>query len=115
MLTVTYYKIANRWYLDLPSYAKRGNPDDLEIMGGAYDLLELCAEGRSTIKALIATKPFEGADVATLTGTSGDQTGAYYHIATYKGKVVNLEIWIGDLIYRFKAALPQKIYGKVID
>lgn len=115
MFTVTYYKIAGRWYLDSPDYLERGgNPDNLERIGGVYDLLEQAAQGRSSVQLALDTKPFEGAEEAVLSEPSGAHTGAHYLLHSINGQRVDIEIWINELIYFYHDELPTKIYGKFI-
>jgi len=113
MLTVNFYKIANRWYLDNPEYvAMGGTPDSLECIGSLADLLELAAAGKSAVQLVLHTEPFEGADEAVLTNTSGEQSGAYYHVTILNGQEVEAEVWVNQLIYYYYPELPKKIYGK---
>jgi hypothetical protein len=115
MLTAKYYKIANKWYFDYPQYIEDGgNPDNLERIGGMHDLLEFVAEGKSTVTLLLDFEPFEGADEGVLVASSGGNTGAYYQLHKLKGEVVDLEIWVDELIYLKNMELPEKIYGKPI-
>lgn len=81
MLHFIYYKIAGRWYLDLPDYLEQGGaPEDLERDGSLKDLLERVAQGKSSVHLVLDTHPFEGAEEAMLIGESGDHSGAYYLI-----------------------------------
>jgi hypothetical protein len=113
MFTVTYYKIAGRWYLDNPDYLEKGgNPDNLERIGVVYDLLEQAAQGRSSVQLVLDTKPFEGAEEAVLIESSGAHTGAHYLLHSISGQRVDLEIWINELIYHYHDELPPTIYGK---
>lgn len=115
MLTVTYYKIGGRWYLDAPEYLKEGgNPDALERIGNTYDLLEYAALGRSSVQLLLHTEPFEGAEEAILVESTGEKSGGRYWLHTFKGQVVDIELWINELIYHYHKELPAKIYGKVL-
>lgn len=115
MFIATYYKIGASWFLDHPEYLENeGDIEDLERIGGFHDFLELAANGSSTVHLQIDYQPFEGADVARLSGTSGDQSGAYYLIPTFHGKPVNIEVWINNMIYMNQKQLPEKIYFKVL-
>jgi hypothetical protein len=116
MYTVTYYKMGNRWFLDLPDYINQGgDPSDLERFGSFHDFLELAAEGEATIAFQMDTEPFEGADVLELTGTSGGRTGGYYHLHSFNGKPVDIELWFNSVIYSGQNELPKRIYLKRIE
>ena len=64
MYTVTYYKLGNAWFLDLPEYT--GPSADLERVGSFHDFLELAARGQTTLVFHVDTKPFQDADVMQL-------------------------------------------------
>ena len=113
MYTVSYYKIAGRWYLDAPEYLEKGgNPDALERIGAFHDLLELAAEGASSVDFLMDTEPFEGADRCELSGSSGGDTGGYYCIHRFREQVLDFEIWLNTMIYMETTELPKTIYFK---
>jgi hypothetical protein len=115
MYTVTYYKIAGRWHLDAPEYLEKGgDPDALERIGAFHDLLELAAEGASSVVFLMDTHPFEGADQCELSGSSGGYTGGYYRVRQFRGQPLDMEVWFNTMIYYENPVLPQTIYFKRI-
>jgi len=115
MFVATYYKIGAKWFLDYPEYLENGGDiDDLERIGGFEEFLELAARGGSTVNLQIDYEPFEGADVAALSGTSGAESGAYYYLNTFEGQPVNIDIWLNSMIYMNRKQPPEKIYFKVL-
>ncbi|HEV7330105.1 MAG TPA: DUF6717 family protein [Flavisolibacter sp.] len=113
MYTVCYYKIAGRWYLDAPEYLEKGgDPDALERIGAFHDLLEIAAEGASSVVFHMDTAPFEGADRCEWCGSSGGDTGGYYRIHRFRGQVLDMEVWFNTPIYYENPVFPKTIYFK---
>lgn len=116
MFLITYYKFGNRWFLDMPDIEEKGgNADDLERVGAFNDLLDLVAQGELAVTFQVDFAPFEGAEMAELTGTSGDDTGAYYTIHTLGGKQIEIELWMNTSLYYKDSELPPHIYFKKVD
>lgn len=113
MYTVTYYKLGHRWYLDLPDYIEQGgDAGDLERIGAFHDFLQAIAQGETTLVFRMDTEPFEGADFFELTGSSGGNTGGYYHLDTYNDQPVDYELWFNTVLYIEQRELPSRIYFK---
>ena len=110
MCTITYYKMGRQWFLDLPDYS--GHPDDLERIGSFHEFLELAARGETTLAFNMDIVPFEGAAVLDLTGSSGDQSGGYYHLSLFEEQPVDLELWYNKVIYFFYKELPPRLFLK---
>jgi hypothetical protein len=111
MYTVTYYKMGTQWFLDLPDYLdKGGDSENLERIGSFCDFLEYAAEGQNTVVFHMDVNPFDGADVLELTGSTGDNSGGYYHISSLNGRMVDFELWFNTIIYEGQKTLPEKIY-----
>ena len=114
--TVNYYKVGDRWYLDYPPYLESGgDPEALERIGFFHDFLEHVARGDSSVVLMMSTESFEDADVMTLTGNSGDNTGGYYYIERFQNIELGYELWINTVLYHDQEGLPQKIYIKRVD
>lgn len=113
MYTITCYQMGTRWFLDLPDFVDGDNdPDDLERVGSFCDLLELAADGTSTVVFQLDSRPFDGADVLELSGTSGGDTGAYYHLRFFKGNPVDLELWLDGPMLQNPHEPPQQMFIK---
>jgi hypothetical protein len=116
MYMVTYYKFGNCWFLDLPEYIEQGgDEEDLERVGAFHDFLELAALGEDTVVFNLDVEPFDGADSAQLTGSSGGNTGGYYRINSFNDQPVDFELWFNLVLYINQPELPQKVYFKQID
>lgn len=111
MYTVSYYKIAGRWYLDASGYADAGVKEEhLESIGAFHDFLELAADGGSTVVFHMDAKPFDGADRFDFVDSSGGDSGGYYYIGSFRGQQVDLELWFNTMIYIGRTAMPKTIY-----
>lgn len=114
MCVLSYYKLGNNWFLDLPDYLEKPGAyaDDLECIGSFHDFLEWLASGREAIRLQISTERFDGAEVLVLTGDTGDQSGGYYYIGTFDQTTVDLELWVNRVIYFFVDKLPEHLFVK---
>jgi hypothetical protein len=113
MHTLTYYKMGNRWFLDLPEYIEHGgDSDDLERVGAFHDFLEMVAEGETTLVFQLDGHPFEGADVLELTGSTGGGTGGYYHLKTFEGREIDMELWFNIIFHINQQGLLPRYYIK---
>jgi len=114
MCVVSYYKLGGQWFLDLPDYLQQGSAADLERIGSFHDFLQLTAGERHNVSFEINLHPFEGADELVLLGSSGEQTGGYYHLHCFRGVVLDLELWFNNVLYYFlnNTTLPPRLYIK---
>ncbi|HEX2607771.1 MAG TPA: DUF6717 family protein [Flavisolibacter sp.] len=112
MYTATFYKIGHQWYLDLPEYLENGDAEDLLQIGELHELLDQSAAGRSTLTFQWDIRDFEGAEQLKLEGTSGDQSGGYYHLSRLNGHSLESEIWMNKVLYFCFVQLPPVIYFK---
>jgi hypothetical protein len=112
MCVISYYKLGQKWFLDLPDYLEtaESSADELERIGSFHDFLQWCAGGSEQVLFKIHTEFFEGADVLQLTGTSGENTGAYYRVEHFNGTKLDLELWFNKVAYYFANPLPSRIY-----
>lgn len=115
LYTVSYYKIAGRWYLDAPEYLEKGgNPDTLERIGSFHDLLEIAAEGESSVIFQMDIHPFEGSESCHLVGYSGGNSGGYYRIHRFLGQILDIDIWFNTFVFYDILSMPSTIYFKRI-
>ena len=116
MHIVTYYKFGSRWYMDFPAFIEKGgDPEDLERIGAFHDFLEYASQGKSTVVFEISAQPFEGADEAILTGTSGGNSGGYYSITSFNNKPMEFELWLETNLYIHQEELPKSVYFKQVN
>lgn len=113
-IEVNYYKIGSRWYLDLPEYLEKpdAHEEDLERIGSFRDFLELASGGNSVLKFEINEESSAGADLLQLSGTPGDDAGAYYLLKNFNGKQLDIELWFNQVIYHFVDTPPENLYIK---
>jgi hypothetical protein len=116
MCVVSYYKLGGQWFLDLPDYLQQGCGSDLERIGSFHDFLQFTAAGKPNVSFEFGLHPFEGADELVLLGSSGEQTGGYYHLHSFQGTVLDLELWFNNVLYYFinNTTLPPYLYIKLL-
>lgn len=115
MRTVIYYKLGDRWYVDLPDYVEEDrNLDDLERVGAFHDFLDFAAEGQQEVVFHMDLSPFEGADVFEYMGAAGENMGAYYQVRTFDGRPVDFELWSNEVLNWTYGRPPEKIFFKRI-
>ena len=111
-IIVNYYKLGDTWYLDLPEYLEKEGTyeEDLERIGSFHDFLELAAQGKQALRFEIDEQPKEAASLLQLTGVTGDDEGAYYHLKEFNGEQVDLELWFNRVIHHFVETPPGQLY-----
>jgi hypothetical protein len=110
--TFTFKKEEGRWFIYLPEYLEQGwSKDDLEMVDGAYRLLQIIAHGHHMITLRLSTEHFEGADVLELVDhCEAPKGGAVYRLDTCRGKKVDASIWICDIALFVFGDMPEYIY-----
>jgi len=114
MPVYTFKKMDDRWFIDLPEYVMEGgNKEDLEMVEGADELLNLMAGGKKKVSVQMDVSYFEGADVLELVEIcDAPKGGGYYRIVTFKNRPLNKEIWLCDVTLFVFGDLPEKIFIK---
>ena len=102
------------WYLDLPAWD--GDPEDLQMVEGADQWLELLSEGGTNIQLLMSDQNFTGAEVLTLLRVREENLGGggIYFLETFKNEAVGLKLWLCEVTRFVFKNLPQKIYFSVL-
>ncbi|SMC94525.1 DUF6717 family protein [Pedobacter nyackensis] len=108
--TFRFYKTAaGKWYIDLPEWG--GNTEDLEMVQGADTMLDKVSGHTNECYLEMSDEPFDGADriklVQDLTNTLG---GGNYVMETYKGELVNHDMWLCQVTVDVFHDLPRAIY-----
>jgi hypothetical protein len=111
--TLRFYKdSADRWYADIPEWT--GSIDDLQMVMGADNLLDIMSEGDGEVKVHFSTDPFEGSNVMTWCkdGVLGDPShgGGTYRLHQYKGIVYDLDLWLCDVTKFVFGNMPSLIF-----
>ncbi len=98
------------WFVDLPEWG--GDPEDLQMIQGADEWLELLSNGAAEIKLNIANEPFENASFLTLIrlGEENLGGGANYFLEMYQNEKVDLKIWLCEVAHFTFGEYPQRIY-----
>jgi hypothetical protein len=106
-----------RWYIDLPQYIEMGGDKaDLEMVAGADTFLNVIANGRNNVYAVLSDQPFDNADQLHRVEREID-SGSFYKLATYQQKNINdFEMWLCDVTaYVFNGKFPDIIYYSVVN
>ncbi len=100
----------SEWWLNLPEW--NGDPEDLQMIEGADQWLDLMSEGKNQIKVNIADEKFDGAETLTLLRTREENLGGggIYYLESYQEKKVDLKLWLCEVTCFVFDCLPQKIY-----
>lgn len=111
---VFYRHKKDKWYLELPEW--EGDPEDLQMIEGADQWLDLLGENRDRIEVAIANAKFEGADFLTLMRISEPNLGGggNYFLESYQGNKVELKVWLCEVAEFVFGEYPQRIYFAVL-
>jgi predicted RNase H-like HicB family nuclease len=106
---IRFYKESdNRWYADLPDFP--GLKAELEMVCGADTMLEYFAEGENVVRMHFELNHYEGSDIITLKEQHDEGAGATYHLKTYRGIDLNLDLWLCDVTKFVFGYFPKNIY-----
>lgn len=106
MKTLTFIKDSiGDWYVDLPEWT--GPKEDLEMVLGADQMLELLSQGESIIDVTLDTNPFDSYKF-TLERLKDEGGGAWYKYESKLGQ--EFEIWLCYVTKFVFGELPEKLY-----
>ena len=111
--TLRFYKDSrDLWFADIPEWT--GSIDDLQMVLGADNLLDIMAQGDSELKVLFSTEPFEGSHVMSWfrDGIGGDPSygGGQYRLHQYLGIPYDLDLWLCDVTKFVFGNMPSLIF-----
>jgi len=111
--TIRFYKDHREfWYADIPEW--EGSIDELQMVLGADNLLDIIAQGETEVNVYFSTEAFEGAHLLTwfLDGVMGDAShgGGMYRLHQYMGITYDLSLWLCDVTKFVFGDMPQQIY-----
>ncbi|RAI99866.1 hypothetical protein LX64_04420 [Chitinophaga skermanii] len=118
MKNFTFYKEDSRWYIDLPEFiAQGGDKAELEMVLGADTLLELYAEGNTSVHIQMDIYPFDFAEVLILQSQKAYELGggADYILPFFGGIAVDMPVWLCDVTLFVFDTFPAEIYLRKID
>lgn len=98
------------WYVLLPEW--KGDPEDLQLVEGADQWLELLSDQGKTLKLWLADEQFEDAAILTLLHVREANLGGggNYYLESYQGKKIGLKLWLCEVTRFVFNDLPQRIY-----
>lgn len=98
------------WYLDLPTWD--GDPEELQMVEGADQWLELVSNHSKEVQLLLSDQNFANAEVLTLLRVKEENLGGggIYYLERYQDKEIELKIWLCEVTRFIFKELPQKIY-----
>jgi hypothetical protein len=104
-----YRENTGRWYVDLPEW--EGSKEDLEMVLGADDLMNLLAQGDDVIYAQIGDEKFPGSvQMVMFEMGSIDMGGAWYLVPSISGIDFNLRLWLCDVTKFIFGYFPENIW-----
>lgn len=107
---VKFYKEkSGRWYIDLPEW--EGSKEDLEMVLGADDLMNLISQGDDEVYAQIGDEKFPGANQMIMVEMGSiDMGGAWYLVPSIGQIDFNLRLWICDVTKFIFGHFPETIW-----
>lgn len=99
----------NRWYAFLPEWP--GDKADLEMVGGADVLLDILAQGETSIDVTFSLDPFDNCSSLKLVEIHEEPgSGATYMLKYYKGIPFDLSVWLCNVTTFVFGMFPNTIY-----
>lgn len=100
----------NEWYMILPEW--KGDPEDLQMIEGADEWLDLLSITGEKVKLILSDKKFEDAEFLSLLRIREENLGGggIYYLERYQGEKVDLKLWLCEVTRFVFAAIPQRIY-----
>ena len=98
------------WWLKLPEW--KGDPEDLQMIEGADEWLDLISEGQLSVELEMSDDFFENAATLTLLRVREENFGGggIYYLETYQAKKTDLKLWLCEVTSFVFDYMPQKLY-----
>jgi hypothetical protein len=108
-----YKNNSSAWYLDLPEW--NGDPEDLQMVEGADEWLDLLSAHTAKVTVTMSDENFEGAASLKLLRLREKNLGGggIYDLEIYHDKKVALKLWLCGVTEFVFGRIPQRIYFKV--
>ncbi|MES2650130.1 MAG: DUF6717 family protein [Bacteroidota bacterium] len=105
----------SEWYILLPGW--KGDPEDLQMVEGADEWLDVLSNKGSKLILTLSDKNFEGAEVLALLRLREENLGGggIYYFESYKGERIGLKLWLCEVTRFVFKNIPQRIYFEVED
>lgn len=102
--TKRFFKLNNRWYLDMDDYQERGfDFEDLEMVDGADVFLDELSGWAEEITCTFSDEPLDG-DVQYLKKVEEDENGATYECTD------GLRVWLCPVAKYYFKDYPDELY-----
>ncbi len=114
MYTHTFNKEASGWYIDLPEYiAAGGSKADLAMVDGADTMLDIIAEGASSVRLDFDDKEFVGSDKLVLIEKCDPYIGGgNYIMPQWEGRSLDQRLWLCGVTEFVFGYIPEAIFVK---
>ncbi len=97
------------WYVVLPDW--EGTKEDLQMVLGADDMLDIVAKGDKKVTLKIELDEFEeSTHIELMKECSENVGGGDYILKTWKDKELNLEMWLCSVCIFVFGYMPENIY-----
>lgn len=98
------------WHVLLPEW--KGDPEDLQLVQGADQWLELLSDKGTSVKLWLADKQFGEAEILTLLHVREPNLGGGgdYYLESYQDRKIGLKLWLCEVTRFVFNNLPQRIY-----
>jgi hypothetical protein len=108
-----YKETKSEWWLTLPEW--KGDPEDLQMIEGADQWLNLVSNNTDKVEIEMSDQPFEDAEFLTLLHIKEENHGGggIYYLETYQGNKVDLKLWLCEVTAFVFDYIPQKLFFKV--
>lgn len=110
MKTLRFYKTeSSKWYVDLPNWT--GSISDLEMVEGADLMLDLYSDGAFGVFMTFSETEYGNSDKLVFIRKADElENGAFYMLETFRGKEINLQIWLCDVTLFVFDDFPEVLY-----
>lgn len=104
IFTKRFFKLNNRWYIDIPEYHELGYDfEDLEMVCGADEMLDLLSHGEEQVILTFSDIEIDNPKI-TLVKIEEDEFGAVYSFHK------EYNVWLCNVTKYFFNDFPDKIY-----
>ena len=118
-LKISFTKESNgRWYVDFPNWPL--SHDNLEMVAGADDLLDILNNGTNHVSLEVYTKKPKECDVELMKVHSALTKGAFYTVETplegweNPNAIRRKQLWLCPVTFTVLGHYPKQIYFKIL-
>ena len=117
MHTHSFTKEPSGWYIQLPAYIEQGgSKGDLAMVDGADTMLDIMANGTSSITLVFDDEEFEDADKVILIEKCDPYIGGgNYIMEVWESKSYNQRLWLCAVTEFVFGYMPETIFVKRVE